>query len=215
MACGQGAALLMTKEKVHVPMALNSTVKALEYFKESAGTCANKFDFSSGFDSKATAEAVYAAISGTSKTGALKNGVAWTGGTNGHYYMRPSTLENNANAGIVEYVRYDGGSGLTHKFGYWLWSNLESSCGQAGVYCILLERWTQASDDLCYGAAATASGDPHLVNILGQKFDLLQRGTHVLIQIPRGAAPEDTLLRVEANVTEGESCDYAFIKGFT
>lgn len=49
----------------------------------------------------------------------------------------------------------------------------------------------------------------------GEKFDLLQRGTHVLVQVPRGADPEHTLLRVEANVTGGKSCDYAFITNLT
>lgn len=59
---------------------------------------------------------------------------------------------------------------------------------------------------------ATAVGDPHLTNLRGEKFDLLQRGKHVLIQIPQNADREHTLLRVEANVTGGKSCEYAFIK---
>ncbi|CAK0875602.1 unnamed protein product, partial [Prorocentrum cordatum] len=48
------------------------------------------------------------------------------------------------------------------------------------------------------GAAVAATGDPHLQNIFGQRFDLMRAGRHVLIQIPRGAGSEGTLLRVEA-----------------
>jgi len=59
----------------------------------------------------------------------------------------------------------------------------------------------------------TANGDPHMVNVLGEKFDLLQRGSHVLIQVPKGTDAEHALLRVEANVTGGSPCEYTFIQG--
>jgi len=62
------------------------------------------------------------------------------------------------------------------------------------------------------GSPTSATGDPHLTNMLGERFDLLKRGTHVFIQIPRGADAEHTLLRVEANVTGGKLCNYAFIR---
>jgi len=51
------------------------------------------------------------------------------------------------------------------------------------------------------------TGDPHLQNILGERFDLMQAGKHVLVQIPRGARTEGTLLRVEAEAQRlGELC---------
>ena len=46
------------------------------------------------------------------------------------------------------------------------------------------------------GVAAT--GDPHLANVLGQRFDLMKPGKHVLINIPRGRN-KNVLLRVDAD----------------
>jgi hypothetical protein len=55
------------------------------------------------------------------------------------------------------------------------------------------------------GVAAT--GDPHLQNIYGERFDLVQAGRHVLVHIPMGASSEGTLLRVEAEAQRlGEQC---------
>jgi hypothetical protein len=55
--------------------------------------------------------------------------------------------------------------------------------------------------------AIAATGDPHLMNIFGQRFDLMQAGRHVLVQIPRGAGNEGTLLRVEADAQSlGRPC---------
>merc|ERR1719382_2041937 len=52
-----------------------------------------------------------------------------------------------------------------------------------------------------------ATGDPHLVNIRGQHFDVLQPGVHTLLQIPRRANPRNTLLRVEATAEHvGGTC---------
>lgn len=44
-----------------------------------------------------------------------------------------------------------------------------------------------------------AQGDPHLINMHGQRFDLMVPGVHVLLQIPKAARPEETLVRVEAD----------------
>jgi len=55
--------------------------------------------------------------------------------------------------------------------------------------------------------AVAATGDPHLQNIFGERFDLMQAGRHLLVQIPRGARTEGTLLRVEAEAQRlGELC---------
>lgn len=52
-----------------------------------------------------------------------------------------------------------------------------------------------------------ATGDPHLQNVLGQRFDLMQAGRHVLVHIPKGAVSESTLLRVDAEAQRlGRSC---------
>merc|ERR1719311_1704778 len=48
-------------------------------------------------------------------------------------------------------------------------------------------------------APASATGDPHLQNIYGERFDLMRPGKHVLINIPRGASVENALLQVEAD----------------
>jgi len=45
---------------------------------------------------------------------------------------------------------------------------------------------------------ALAVGDPHLQNMLGERFDLMQPGKHVLVQIPRRESLQNTLLRVQA-----------------
>lgn len=58
----------------------------------------------------------------------------------------------------------------------------------------------------------TANGDPHIVNLRGERFDILRRGWHTLMQIPQGADPQHTLLRVEANVVGGKLCNVSFIK---
>lgn len=55
--------------------------------------------------------------------------------------------------------------------------------------------------------AASGKGDPHLVNMHGERFDLYQEGVHVLLQVPRRADIYDTLLRVEADAQrQGGAC---------
>jgi len=54
---------------------------------------------------------------------------------------------------------------------------------------------------------ASATGDPHLMNVLGQRFDLMKPGKHVLINVPRGMDAENALLRVQADARRlGGSC---------
>eukprot|EP00959_Pyramimonas_sp_CCMP1952_P297873 6231215-Pyramimonas_sp.AAC.1 len=62
------------------------------------------------------------------------------------------------------------------------------------------------------GASVAATGDPHLQNIFGERFDLMQPGKHVLIQIPKGASAETTLINVEALVQQlgGHCADMYF-----
>ncbi|CAK0794728.1 unnamed protein product [Prorocentrum cordatum] len=56
-------------------------------------------------------------------------------------------------------------------------------------------------------APASATGDPHLQNLYGERFDLMQPGSVVLIQIPRGQPINDTLLTIEADARRlGAGC---------
>jgi len=51
-----------------------------------------------------------------------------------------------------------------------------------------------------------AVGDPHLSNVLGQRFDLMRPGKHVLINIPRGRS-KHVMIRVEAKAQQlGINC---------
>jgi len=53
----------------------------------------------------------------------------------------------------------------------------------------------------------SATGDPHLANIYGERFDLMRPGHHVLIHIPRGERVGKTLLHVEADASQmGKPC---------
>ena len=64
----------------------------------------------------------------------------------------------------------------------------------------------------CLAAATTtpvasATGDPHLQNIHGERFDLMREGTAMLIHVPRGKPVEGALLVVKADgVRLGSQC---------
>jgi len=62
-------------------------------------------------------------------------------------------------------------------------------------------------------APASATGDPHLQNIHGERFDLMQPGVHVLLQIPRRAATDETLLTVQAVASRlGGNCEELYFQ---
>jgi len=48
-------------------------------------------------------------------------------------------------------------------------------------------------------ASLTAKGDPHLQNMLGQRFDLMVPGVHTLINIPRGTPEKNSKLFIAAD----------------
>merc|ERR1719230_2189735 len=59
----------------------------------------------------------------------------------------------------------------------------------------------------------SAVGDPHMQNILGQRFDLAQPGEHTLVEIPRGVSAGHALLRVTADAKhEGGACSDMYFK---
>ncbi|CAK0841718.1 unnamed protein product [Prorocentrum cordatum] len=56
-------------------------------------------------------------------------------------------------------------------------------------------------------------GDPHLVNLHGQHFDLMQQGVHALLHVPRMASRSKVLLRVDADAQRvgGDCADTYFM----
>jgi len=82
-------------------------------------------------------------------------------------------------------------------------------CGALSRYCGAYH--CAASCGTCTpveAAPASATGDPHLQNIHGERFDLMQPGVHVLLQIPRRAAIDNTLLTVQAVASRlGGKCE--------
>jgi len=96
------------------------------------------------------------------------------------------------------------------------WTNC-ASCGYAaassGGWCLAcLTGYSWVAGSGCQ-LDVTAIGDPHLTNMRGEHFDLLQSGTFVLLQIPQAADAQHTLLRVEASVRQsGLACADSFIK---
>mmetsp|Transcript_34233 Transcript_34233/g.90841 ORF Transcript_34233/g.90841 Transcript_34233/m.90841 type:complete len:504 (-) Transcript_34233:146-1657(-) len=60
---------------------------------------------------------------------------------------------------------------------------------------------------------AAATGDPHLQNVHGERFDLAKPGKHVLLNIPRGTDAKSSLLRVEADARQlGGRCTDMYFK---
>merc|ERR1719356_966835 len=70
-----------------------------------------------------------------------------------------------------------------------------SACCECGGGFVSIP--TPAPVSAAASVPATANGDPHLQNILGQRFDLMVPGLHTLINIPRGV--EDAMLRITAD----------------
>lgn len=57
----------------------------------------------------------------------------------------------------------------------------------------------------------TAVGDPHLSNMRGEHFDIYQQGALTLLQLPKHANPDNTLLFVEADARRmGHECAVYF-----
>jgi len=61
-------------------------------------------------------------------------------------------------------------------------------------------------------AKTSAYGDPHMQNIFGQTFDLMQPGNHTLVQIPHRSSEPSAFLSVAAAVSRvGASCSDMYI----
>jgi len=62
---------------------------------------------------------------------------------------------------------------------------------------------------------AQATGDPHVRNIKGEKFDIVNPGKHVLLQLPRSAQPHAAHLHVVADVEQVSDCLAFYMKSVT
>jgi len=116
--------------------------------------------------------------------------------------------------------------------------NLEPRCTHFlwyGMYCCLQEQEMTASSPVvpvqemtavktfyqipcptttvANEGAVAATGDPHMRNMLGQKFDIKQPGEHTLIRIPRSASAMESYLLVQARAEhDGNACADMYFK---
>lgn len=92
------------------------------------------------------------------------------------------------------------------------WKAYQSGRGNwAPAHCELHNAWyppiCEASSAAQTDPGAAATGDPHMQNVHGERFDLMRQGKVVLIEIPRGKHVENALLVVEADARRlGEHC---------
>jgi len=76
------------------------------------------------------------------------------------------------------------------------------NCGAFDVY--------QKTDP---AAPVSSVGDPHMTNILGQRFDLNRPGTHVLVRLPKDANHDGLLLEISCDVERmSASCADMYIQ---
>lgn len=80
---------------------------------------------------------------------------------------------------------------------------------QQGLYA-----WPSSATIAPRPQATSATGDPHLQNLHGERFDLARPGEFELIRIPRGEPAEDALLIVQADARQvgGPCTDLYFVE---
>jgi hypothetical protein len=67
---------------------------------------------------------------------------------------------------------------------------------------------------LCAGM--TANGDPHVVNILGETFDIVSQGEVELVRYPKGADDSSSKLIITASIDKlGQGCHDTYMKKIT
>jgi hypothetical protein len=108
--------------------------------------------------------------------------------------LKTQNWPNNVNAPFGEYFIYGAGVSGVQQFQHQAWL----FAGTAGPGAT--------------PGGASATGDPHLKNVYGDRFDLMKEGRHVLINIPRGMSAENALLRVQADASRlgGHCADMYF-----
>ncbi|CAK0877339.1 unnamed protein product [Prorocentrum cordatum] len=98
----------------------------------------------------------------------------------------------------------NGGAGRV-AIGAYFNDGAGSSSGHVRVFGI--EAPTPVPSPAPPAMTAAAVGDPHLVNMYGQRFDLLKVGKHLLVEVPQFAAESATLLAVAAVAQRlGDAC---------
>jgi hypothetical protein len=96
---------------------------------------------------------------------------------------------------------------------YWKDGELDGSINAALAGLPTPAPPTPAPPALPFTAPLTkATGDPHLVNIHGQRFDIFQEGMHVLLRIPKGAVSKVFLNVVAEARHSGAACSDLYFK---
>jgi len=139
----------------------------------------------------------YAAISSTSECDAAGSALGLT----------PGPWASSDYGGSC--AKWDGGWGEWGNSWYWYSA---STLPSASLICAAVPSPTSSASASPSSGAIAATGDPHLQNIYGERFDVMKPGRHVLIHIPRGEPDKSTLLRVEAEARRlgGQCSDMYF-----
>jgi len=126
--------------------------------------------------------------------------------------------------GFCNYLRYYTGASLT-EYGstcnsMFLYDNTQTMGTNYGLVTA-----TVTPDDYYYYATAPLShncatsdmgGDPHIVNLKGESFDILQTGNFLMLSIADISGQERNLLRAEIEISRvGETCSEAYIQKLT
>jgi len=150
--------------------------------------------------------AEYAGRNGwTEETGWMDSGINYDDDRSGYQArVRFGAMFNNEGSVVttndaVGFGVRDAGSAEVGA-GAGVWAN--QAYPMQGTIWVKADGWSSSSS-----AGASATGDPHLQNVHGERFDLMKPGRYVLINIPLGASVGDSLLRVEAEASKlGEYC---------
>jgi len=140
----------------------------------------------------------YAAISSTSECDAAASALGLT----------PGPGVSHAWGGSC--AKWDGGWAAWGSNWYWYSASIMPT---SSIICAAVPSPTSSSSASTAAAGAiAATGDPHLQNIYGERFDVMKPGRHVLIHIPRGEPFKTTLLHVEAEASRlgGQCSDMYF-----
>jgi len=109
------------------------------------------------------------------------------------------------------------GGGFAHDFftarsaRYWKWSAVQCGNWHGWVPSVWMMAFARG-----VSSAASGTGDPHLSNVFGERFDVYKEGVHKLLQVPRGAELSETLLLLEAVAMRlGGTCADLYFKMIT
>jgi len=72
---------------------------------------------------------------------------------------------------------------------------------------------TQAEAQPLSSSPIQVTGDPHVINVRGERFNIMQIGSHVLMELPRGSKLHQVHLRVDADVEQFGDCRTLYMQG--